>query len=99
MAGAWFGLRGAVFTTLAVSIAFILHAFLDWPGNYMEQANQLGELASFWVVGLVPGYLFDRQRVLMENLAKANGETLLALVLALDMREKNTRLHSQRVRD
>lgn len=99
MAGAWFGLRGAVLTTLAVSIAFTLHAFMDWPGNYMEQANQIGELASFWVVGLVPGYLFDRQRSLLESLARANEETILAMVSALDMREKNTRLHSQRVRE
>lgn len=99
MAGAWFGLRGALFTTSAISAAFITHAILDWPGNYMEQANQLGELAGFWVVGLIPGYLFDRQRSLLESLAKANEETLLALVSALDMREKNTRLHSQRVRD
>jgi len=99
MAGAWFGLRGAAFTTLAVSIAFVLHAFLDWPGNYMEQANQVGELASFWVVGLVPGYLFDRQRAILQSLARANEETMLGLVSALDMRERNTRLHSQRVRD
>ena len=99
MAAAWFGLRGAVWTTSIVSIAFTIHAFLDWPGNYMEQANQLGELASFWVVGLVPGWLFDRQRSLMAKVARANEETLVALVSALDMRERNTRLHSQRVRD
>lgn len=99
MAGAWFGLRGAFPVTLAVSLLFSVHAIIDWPGNYMEQANQLGELASFWVIGLVPGYLFDRQRSLLEELARANGETLLALVSALDMREKNTRMHSQRVRD
>ncbi len=99
MAGAWFGMRGAVLTTLAVSIAFTLHIFLDWPGNYMEQANQLGELASFWVVGLIPGYLFDRQRSLLVDLAKANEDTLLALVSALDLRERHTRMHSQRVRD
>ncbi len=99
MAAAWFGLRGAVVTTLAVSILFSLHAFFDWPGNYMEQANQLGELASFWVVALVPGYLFDRQRSLLADIARANEETLLALVSALDLREKKTRMHSQRVRD
>ncbi|MHC1698909.1 MAG: HD-GYP domain-containing protein [Geobacteraceae bacterium] len=99
MAGAWFGLRGAFPVTLAVSVLFSIHAVLDWPGNYMEQANQMGELASFWVIGLVPGYLFDRQRSLLEDLAKANGETLLALVSALDLRERNTRMHSQRVRD
>lgn len=99
MAGAWFGLRGALAVTACVSIFFTIHVFLDWPGNYMEQANQLGELASFWVVGLIPGYLFDRQKRLLMDLAHANEETILALVSALDMRERNTRLHSQRVRE
>ncbi|SNB45385.1 HD-GYP domain-containing protein [Geobacter sp. DSM 9736] len=99
MAGAWFGLRGAFVVTSAVSILFTIHAFLDWPQNYMEQANQLGELASFWVVGLVPGYLFERQKKLLVGIAQANEETLMALVSALDLRERNTRLHSQRVKE
>ena len=99
MAAAWFGLRGACATSIAVSVLFIMHAFLDWPGNYMEQANQVGELAGFWVAGVVPGWLFDRQRTLLLELANANEETLLGLVSALDLREHNTRLHSQRVRE
>jgi len=99
VAAAWFGLRGAIITTGAVSVFFLLHAFLDWPGNYMEQANQLGELAGFWIIGLIPGWLFDRQRSLLLDLANANEETLLGLVAALDLREHNTRLHSQRVRE
>lgn len=99
IAAAWFGLRGAIITLAAVSVLFSLHALLDWPGNYMEQANQLGELAGFWVVGLVPGWLFERQRSLLLDLANANEETLLGLVAALDLREHSTRLHSQRVRE
>lgn len=99
IAGAWFGLKGAAYTTSVVTVFFSLHAFLDWPGNYMEQANQMGELVSFWVVGLIPGWLFDRQRALLANIAKANEETLLALVSALDMRARNSRLHSQRVKE
>lgn len=99
MAAAWFGLRGAMITTGIVSLLFLLHAILDWPGNYMEQANQLGELAGFWVAGLIPGWLFDRQRTLLQEIANANEETLLGLVSALDLRERNTRLHSQRVRE
>ena len=99
IAAAWFGLRGAIITTGAVSVLFLLHALLDWPGNYMEQANQLGELAGFWVVGIIPGWLFDRQRSLLQELANANEETLLGLVSALDLREHNTGLHSQRVRE
>lgn len=99
MAAAWFGLRGACITASAVSLLFILHAFLDWPGNYMEQANQVGELVGFWMAGVIPGWLFDKQRTLLQELANANEETLLGLVSALDLREHNTRLHSQRVRD
>lgn len=99
MAAAWFGLRGGCATALAVSLLFIMHAFLDWPGNYMEQANQVGELAGFWLAGVIPGWLFDRQRSLLEEIANANEETLLGLVSALDLREHNTGLHSQRVRD
>jgi len=99
IAAAWFGFRGACVTTLVVSVLFILHAILDWPANYMEQANQVGELAGFWVAGALPGWLFDRQRSLLKELANANEETLLGLVSALDLREHNTSLHSQRVRE
>lgn len=99
VAAAWFGLRGAIITTSVVSVVFLVHAFLDWPGNYMEQANQLGELAGFWVAGLIPGWLFDRQKSLLLDLAKANEETIIGLVSALDLREHNTRMHSQRVRE
>ena len=99
IAAVWFGFRGGVYATLIVSALFSLHAFLDWPGNYMEQANQMGELASFWVVGLISGWLFDRERSLLRDLASANEETLMGLVSALDLRERNTRLHSQRVKE
>ncbi|HWR72503.1 MAG TPA: HD domain-containing phosphohydrolase [Nitrospirota bacterium] len=99
LAAVWFGLRGSVYVTLAVSVLFSLHVFLDWPGNYMEQANQVGELASFWVVGLIAGRLFEREQSLLRDLARANEETLVGLVSALDLRERNTRLHSQRVKE
>ncbi len=99
IAGAWFGVRGAVPATLLVSIVFTIHIFLDWPGNYMEQANQLGELAGFWIIGLFSGWLFDRQRELLVEIAKANEETVLGLVSALDLREQHTKMHSRRVRD
>jgi putative nucleotidyltransferase with HDIG domain len=98
MAAVWFGMRGAIYVTLSISILFSFHSMLDWPENYMEQANQGGELVSFWVVGLVAGRLFERERCLLKDLVQANEETLLGLVSALDMKEHNTKLHSQRVR-
>ncbi len=99
VAAVWFGLRGAVCTTLAVSVLFGLHAVLDWPGEYMEQANQFGELVGFWVVGLMAGRLFDRERMLLERVASAHEETVAGLVSALDLREHSTGMHSQRVRE
>ncbi|MHB0964125.1 MAG: HD-GYP domain-containing protein [Gemmatimonadaceae bacterium] len=99
LAAVWFGFDGALWTTVAVSVLFAGHAVLDWPGNYMEQANQMGELAGFWVVGLLAGHWFDRQRTLLEGLATAHEETVDGLVSALDLREHNTGMHSQRVRE
>jgi putative nucleotidyltransferase with HDIG domain len=98
IAAAWYGFRGAAYVTFGITIFFSFHAILDWPGNYMEQANQGGELISFWVVGLVAGLLFERERALLKDLVLANEETLLALVSALDMKEHYTHLHSKRVR-
>lgn len=98
IAAAWYGIRGAVLVTLSISLFFSFHAFLDWPENYMEQANQLGELISFWIVGMVAGLLFEREKSLLQDLVQANEETLLGLVAALDMKEHHTNLHSQRVR-
>lgn len=99
LAAVWFGFGGALWTTVAVSVLFTGHALLDWPGNYMEQANQMGELAGFWVVGLLAGYWVDRQRTLLEGLATAHEETVDGLVSALDLREHTTGMHSQRVRE
>lgn len=99
LAAVWFGLRGSVYVTATVSVLFMFHTFFDWPGNYMEQANQAGELVSFWVVGLIAGRLFEREQSLLKDLARANEETLAGLVSALDLRERNTRLHSQRVKE
>jgi len=99
VAAIWFGRRGALWTTMAVSVLFVGHAATDWPNDRMEQANLLGELIGFWVLGLLAGHLFDRQHALVAGVAKAHGETVGGLVAALDLREHNTGMHSQRVRE
>ncbi len=98
-AAAWFGLRGALVTAGIVTALFVLHAILDWPGNYMEQANQFGELVAFWAVGLLAGRVADREREQLVRLAHAHEETVAGLVNALDLREHGTGLHSRRVRE
>jgi putative nucleotidyltransferase with HDIG domain len=96
LAAVWFGFRGSMYAALAVSALFSLHALLDWPGNHIEQVILSGELVSFWVVGLIAG--IEREQSFLRGIARANEETLVGLVFALDQLERGTRLHSQRVR-
>lgn len=99
VAAAWFGLRGAVRSAFVMSLFFALHALLRWPVDYMEQGNQLGELLALWVVGLLAARVFRHERSLLEGIASANEETVTGLVSALDLREHDTGMHSQRVRE
>lgn len=99
LAAAWFGMRGAIRSTFVMSALFVLHALRDWPANFMERSNQLGELNALWVVGFLAGHFFARERALLEDIAAANEETVAGLVSALDLREHDTGMHSHRVRE
>ena len=99
MAAAWFGLRGTFLTAGAVSSVFMIHILLDWGGYRMAQADQVGEIASFWVIALTSSLLFDRERRALAETAAAHEETLAALASSLDLREHETSLHSRRVRE
>jgi len=99
MAAAWFGLRGTFLTAGAVSSVFMVHILLDWGGYRMAQADQVGEIASFWVIALISSLLFDRERRALAETAAAHQETLAALASSLDLREHETSRHSRRVRE
>lgn len=99
MAAAWFGIRGTFLTAGAVSSVFMIHILLDWGGYRMAQADQVGEIASFWVIALTSSLLFDRERRALAETAAAHQETLAALASSLDLREHETSMHSRRVRE
>jgi HD-GYP domain-containing protein (c-di-GMP phosphodiesterase class II) len=99
MSAAWFGLRGTLLTAGAVSSVFMIHILLDWGGYRMAQADQIGEIASFWVIALTSSLLFDRERRALAETAAAHQETLAALASSLDLREHETSRHSRRVRE
>lgn len=99
MAAAWFGLGPALATTLAVSALYVVHILRDWAGLPMVQAEKLGEIASFWLVAVLSGVLFRRQRLALEQVRGAHEETLAALASSLELRERYTAGHSRRVRD
>jgi HD-GYP domain-containing protein (c-di-GMP phosphodiesterase class II) len=99
MAAAWFGIRGTLLTAGAVSSVFMMHILLDWGGYRMAQADQVGEIASFWVIALTSSLLFDRERRALAETSSAHQETLAALASSLDLREHETSMHSRRVRE
>lgn len=99
MAAAWFGLRGTLLTAGAVSSVFMIHILLDWGGYRMTQADQAGEIASFWVIALTSSFLFRRERRALEEMADAHRETIAALASSLDLRERETGMHSKRVQE
>jgi putative nucleotidyltransferase with HDIG domain len=99
MAASWFGLRGTLLTAGAVSSVFMIHVLLDWGGYRMAQADQVGEIASFWVIALTSSFLFRRERKALQETAEAHRETIAALASSLDLRERETALHSKRVQE
>jgi hypothetical protein len=94
-----FGLSGTVATAAAVTALTAIHVVRDWAGLPMVQAEQVAEIATFWLVGLVSVSLFRRERRSREATRLAHEETLGALAASLELRERYTAGHSRRVRD
>jgi len=94
-----FGLRGAIVSALAVSGLTLFHVVRDWAGLPMVQAEEVAEIATFWLVALVSAALFRREREAHEATRLAHEETLAALAGSLELRERYTAGHSRRVRD
>ena len=98
-AAAWFGMRATLGTALVVTALSVLHVAKDWAGLPMVQAEELAQLAGFWITAPVAAALFARERRALEEVRQAHGETLAALAASLDLRERYTGGHSRRVRD
>ena len=99
LAAAWFGARATAGVTLAVSALSAMHIARDWAGLPMVQAEEVAEIATFWLVGLVSSVLLRRERQAREATDVAHEETLAALAGSLELRERYTAGHSRRVRD
>ena len=98
-AAAWFGPAPTLWATATASLLFGIHVARDWQGFAMVQADQVAEIANFWIVGIVSAVLFQRQRRAFEEVHTAHQETLDALASSLELRERHTAGHSRRVRD
>ncbi len=95
----WLGFRGAIVSASVVSVVYAPYIKVAWSGQFGENLNQLGEIVTFWIVGLLAGWLATRERHALKRAADASRDALRALVAALDAREHQTEQHSHRVAD
>lgn len=99
MAAAWLPIRWAVVTTAGLSALFLGHVVIDWGGRRMLQAEQTAEIAAYWTIAGLGCFFFERQRRALAEVQEAHEETLGALAGSLELRERYTAGHSERVRD
>jgi putative nucleotidyltransferase with HDIG domain len=99
LAAIWFEIRGSLLAAVIISGIYIPHIFLQWSGQTAENINQVGEMASLWIIAVLSGIFVKIEKNALREVAKTHEGTLISLVSALDAREHDTELHSLRVRE
>jgi len=99
LAAIWFELSGAIVAAAIVSLVYVPHVFVQWGGQTAENINQLGEVATIWVLAVVSGIFARIEKSALRDVVATHEGSLIALVAALDAREHHTELHSLRVKE
>lgn len=60
--GFWFGLRGAVITSLSITAFYLTYATFHWRGFSSGDLDRLLEIGLFNIVAITTGFLQDRQK-------------------------------------
>ena len=75
LASLWYGWRGGLGAALAASLSYVPHIALHWQHqNYDYALNQYAEIALFFVIGAVTGWLGDQKRRERERAERINNE-------------------------
>ncbi len=93
----WYDVRGAWATALLATAIYLPHVGLQWQGQLTENANQVGEIVTIWMVAAVGGNQVRAERAALREAAETHRGAFLSLVAALDAREHETEVHSLRV--
>lgn len=70
LAAIWFGLRGGLVCSLAVSIVYAPHVLFQWGGHMILELEKYLEIVLYNIVGGVTGLLSQRERERTEQLQK-----------------------------
>ncbi len=75
LASLWYGWRGGLGAALLASLSYLPHIALHWQHqNYDYAVNQYAEIALFFVIGAVTGWLGDQKRREQERAERINAE-------------------------
>lgn len=70
LAAIWFGLRGGLVCSLAVSVVYAPHVLFQWGGHIILELEKYLEIVLYNIVGGVTGLLSQRERERTEELQK-----------------------------
>ncbi|MBI5016193.1 MAG: sensor histidine kinase [Deltaproteobacteria bacterium] len=62
LAAVWFGVRGGLWVSSAVAVLYVPHIFLGWHHASREVANQLMEIALYFVFSGLIGHFADQEK-------------------------------------
>lgn len=75
LAALWYGWRGGLGAAILASLSYLPHIALHWQHqNYDYALNQYAEMALFFIIGAVTGWLGDQKRRESERAEKINIE-------------------------
>lgn len=71
LAGFWFGLRGALATSLSITILYLPFTVIHWNGFSADDFNSVMEMVLYNVVALILGMLRDRETTVQRRLQES----------------------------
>ncbi|MFV1976506.1 MAG: nitrogen regulation protein NR(II) [Candidatus Scalindua sp.] len=67
----WFGMKGGIFSAVIVSFFYLPHVIYQWGGNFLTaDLPRTLQIVLYYVIGLVTGFLSQRQMNAAESLKK-----------------------------
>lgn len=73
LAGFWFGLWGALGTSLSITLLYLPFTIIHWNSFSADDFNSVMEMVLYNVVAVILGKLRDRERVVQKRLSEAEG--------------------------